>query len=52
MQYLINRPDFSLQRFAETLERNAQEAVKWERRKLEWMMEERKGKIDAERESD
>lgn len=39
MQYLINHPGFDLERFAKALERNAQEAVFWERRKLEWVLE-------------
>ena len=50
MEYLINRPDFDLQRFAESLERNAQEAVKWELRKLEWILDERR-KDSNEREA-
>ncbi len=48
MQHLIHRDDFDLKRFAKSLERNAQEAVKWERRKLEWILEERAKKLESE----
>ena len=51
MEYLINRPDFDLQRFAESLEKNAQEAVKWERRKLEWILEEQRQATRNEQEA-
>lgn len=40
MLNLIEGKEFDIRRFAEALEKNAQEAVKWERRKLEWILEE------------
>ena len=50
MLNLIQGKEFDLRKFAEALERNAQEAVKWERRKLEWILaEEARG---AEREQE
>ena len=30
---------FDIEKFAESLERDCQEGVKWERRKLEWILE-------------
>ncbi len=42
MLNLIDEKDFDLRKFAESLERNCQEAVKWEHRKLEWILEEEK----------
>lgn len=38
---LIQGRPFDLQAFAERLERNAQEYVKWEHRKLQWIQEEK-----------
>ena len=51
MEFLVNHPDFDIQRFAEALERNAQEAVKWERRKLEWILEDQKKSTEREQEA-
>ncbi len=40
MQNWIDAEKFDIQRFAESLEKAGREAVKWERRKLEWILEE------------
>ena len=40
MEILVNHPDFDIQRFAEKLARAGSEAVKWEQRKLLWILEE------------
>ena len=42
MLHLIGTDAFDLRKFAEALEKNCQEGVKWERRKLEWIIEEEK----------
>ena len=44
MEYLVNHPDFDIQRFAEKLARAGSEAVQWEKRKLQWILEEQQGK--------
>ncbi len=49
MLNLIEGKDFDVRRFAEALERNAQEAVKWERRKLEWILEEESRQTSGEK---
>lgn len=36
----MNNPDFDIERFAEKLARVGREAVLWERRKLQWILEE------------
>jgi hypothetical protein len=47
----IDVETFDIKKFAESLVRDCQEGVKWERRKLEWILEEEekqaKGKSDA-----
>ena len=47
METLMNRPDFDLEKFGENLARDVQEGVKWERRKLEWILEEKKKLVEA-----
>jgi hypothetical protein len=42
METLVNDPNFDLERFAESLAKDGREGVKWERRKLEWILEEEK----------
>ncbi|MDQ2833995.1 MAG: hypothetical protein M3Y50_09675 [Acidobacteriota bacterium] len=41
MDTLIGSKNFDIQKFAESLVRDGREGVKWERRKLEWIREER-----------
>jgi hypothetical protein len=47
----IDVETFDIKKFAESLVKDCQEGVKWERRKLEWILEEEekqgKGKSDA-----
>jgi hypothetical protein len=38
----IDLDTFDIKRFAEAIVKDANEAVKWERRKLEWILEEKK----------
>ncbi len=42
METLVNDPEFDIHHFAETLAKVAREGVKWERRKLELILEEKK----------
>ena len=44
---LIRGKEFDIRKFAEALEKNAQEGVKWERRKLEWVLEEERKLSEA-----
>ncbi len=49
MENWIDLETFDIQKFAESLERDCQEGVKWERRKLQWIREERAQSLaDAE----
>jgi hypothetical protein len=41
MESLIDVETFDIKKFAESLVKDCQEGVKWERRKLEWIREER-----------
>ena len=41
MEIWIDVETFDIQKFAESLERDCQEGVKWERRKLQWIREEK-----------
>ncbi len=41
MENGIGSENFDLEKFARSIEKDCQEAVKWERRKLEWIREER-----------
>lgn len=47
----IDAETFDIKKFAESLVRDCQEGVRWERRKLEWILDEEKkqaeGKSDA-----
>jgi len=38
-------------KFARSIERDCQEGVKWERRKLEWILEEERKQAETEREA-
>ena len=44
---LIQGKEFDIREFAELLERNAQEGVKWERRKLEWILEDQRQLLEG-----
>lgn len=49
MENLVNDPNFDLEKFAESLAKDGREGVKWERRKLEWILEdEAKGRDKSE----
>lgn len=41
MDTLIGSDNFDIQKFAESIVKDGSEGVKWERRKLEWIREER-----------
>jgi hypothetical protein len=41
MDTLIGSEKFDIQKFAESLVKDGSEAVKWERRKLEWIREDK-----------
>jgi hypothetical protein len=41
MDTLIGSEKFDIQKFAESLVKDGREGVKWERRKLEWIREEK-----------
>ena len=41
MENWIDVETFDIKKFAESLERDCQQGVKWERRKLEWILEEK-----------
>jgi hypothetical protein len=43
MEYWVDLDEFDMakiERFARSIEKECQEGVKWERRKLEWILEE------------
>ena len=50
MESLIDVETFDIKKFAESLVKDCQEGVKWERRKLEWIREERakEAKVNGE----
>lgn len=43
----IDSQTFDIQKFAESLVKAGREGVKWERRKLEWIREEKANQADA-----
>ncbi len=47
MDTLIGSDKFDIQKFAESLAKDGSEGVKWERKKLEWIREEKakQGKV-------
>jgi hypothetical protein len=50
MDYWVDLDEFDMvkiERFARSIEKDCQEGVKWERRKLEWIREERAKEADA-----
>ena len=50
MENGIDLETFDIERFARSIEKDCQEGVKWERRKLEWIREERakEAKVNGE----
>jgi len=51
MDTLIGSEKFNIQKFAESLVRAGREGVKWERRKLDWILEEEKRQEKAKSEA-
>jgi hypothetical protein len=51
MDTLIGSEKFSIQKFAESLVKAGREGVKWERKKLEWILEEEKKEEKAKSEA-
>ena len=47
MDTLIGSKNFNIQKFAESLVKAGREGVKWERRKLEWILDEEKKQEQA-----
>ena len=47
MDARIDVEEFDIQRFAESLVKAGREGVKWERKKLEWIREERSRQSNA-----
>ena len=43
----INLEKLDVMKFARSIESDCQEAVKWERRKLQWILEEKKAESEA-----
>jgi hypothetical protein len=46
----IDVATFDIEKFGEAIAKDAREGVKWERRKLEWILEEKK-KVEAHSEA-
>jgi hypothetical protein len=44
----IDLEKFDIEKFARSLEKDCQEGVKWERRKLEWILEEEKKRAEGD----
>ena len=51
MENWIDVETFDIKKFAESLVRDCQEGVKWERRKLEWILEEEKNQTENQSEA-
>lgn len=43
----IDLETFDIEKFARSIEKDCQEGVKWERRKLEWILEEEKKQAEG-----
>jgi hypothetical protein len=50
MENWIDVDTFDIKKFAESLVKDCQEGVKWERRKLEWILEEEKKQAAEQKE--
>ncbi|ADW69631.1 hypothetical protein [Granulicella tundricola] len=51
MENWIDVKTFDIEKFARSLEKDCQEGVKWERRKLEWILEEKKAQAEGKSEA-
>ena len=51
MENWLDLDKLDVMKFARSIERDCQEGVKWERRKLEWILEEKRKSAEAEREA-
>jgi len=51
MESGIDVEKFDIKKFAESLVKDCQEGVKWERRKLEWVLEEEKKRAEGKSEA-
>ena len=51
MSNLLDLNQVDLLKFARSIERDCQEGVKWERRKLEWILEEERRKEEEREEA-
>jgi hypothetical protein len=51
MDSWIDLENLDIMRFARSIESDCQEAVKWERRKLEWILEEKRLESEAQHKS-
>ena len=47
----IDLETFDIEKFARSIEKDCQEGVKWERRKLEWILEEEKKQSEEQKEA-
>jgi len=48
MENGVDLDKLDVMKFARSIERDCQEGVKWERRKLEWLLEEEQKQVVAE----
>lgn len=51
MENYIDVATFDIKRFAESLVRDCQEGVKWERRKLDWILDEEQKRVEVQRDA-
>lgn len=51
MESWIDVETFDIKKFAESLVRDCQEGVKWERRKLEWILEDERKQAEGKSEA-
>jgi len=51
MENWLDLEKLDVMKFARSIERDCQEGVKWERRKLEWILEEERKIAEAKREA-
>ena len=51
METWIDVETFDIKKFAESLVKDCQEGVKWERRKLEWILEEERQQAEKKSEA-
>jgi hypothetical protein len=51
MENWLDLEKLDVMKLARSIERDCQEGVKWERRKLEWILEEERKQAEAKREA-